>query len=172
MARGNGKRDRAKGRGRKPAAQGTSAPPSTPKPVGRPSKYTQGLAEQFCELIADCKTVKEALAELGSPVDPGTIRRWELENEDFRKLYARAREAQADVDADEIRNLARRQVGDLREGETALTCDQARIAIDARKWLAGKRNRKRYGLDADLDDEDGGTMTVVIVRHGKGKPNG
>lgn len=56
---------------------------------------------------------------------------------DFFQRYARAREAQAHREADEIRNIA--------DTATVEDVHVARLKIDARKWRAAKLAPKVYG---------------------------
>ncbi len=76
-------------------------------------------------------------------------------DEDFFNNYIRAREDSADIDAETIQEIAKKTL----EGE--YKSDQARVAIDALKWTAGKKRPKKYGEKLDLSSSDG-TMTPKI----------
>jgi len=88
-----------------------------------------------------------------------TVYRWLLEVAEFRDLYARAREDQADTLADEIVAIADEPPvivtsGDGEEVEVALdsaAIARQRLRIDARKWVASKLKPKRYGEKIDLE---------------------
>ena len=87
------------------------------------------------------------------------VYRWLLEVAEFRDLYARAREDQADTLADEIVAIADEPPvivtsGDGEEVEVALdsaAIARQRLRIDARKWVASKLKPKRYGEKIDLE---------------------
>lgn len=71
-------------------------------------------------------------------------------DENFWQEYARAREAQAHREADEIRSIA--------DAATPEDYNVARLKIDARKWRASKMAPKKYGDRLDVSSSDG-TMT-------------
>ncbi len=69
-----------------------------------------------------------------------TVRRWLAKRETFRKMYASAREQQAEHFVDEIVSIA-----DTEENST-----RARVRIDARKWAVVKLAPKKYGDKAEI----------------------
>ena len=77
-----------------------------------------------------------------------TVYKWLAEGGAFSERYARAREQQADLYADEIIEIA-----DACEPEAAAVA-KAKARIDARKWLAARLAPKKYGdrvnLSADM----------------------
>lgn len=152
-----------------PAAQdGTPTPETAKGKGGRPTDYTPELAAQICELIAGGKSLRSICGKDGIPVWE-TIRRWLNAHEEFRAQYARAREDQADVFADEIMEISQRVTdADTVDGKTALTPDQARVAIDARKWMAGKLRPRVYGdsgrLELDPSDSFQTMMQGLLKR--------
>lgn len=70
--------------------------------------------------------------------------------------YARAREAQGDIYAEQIDEVREK----VESGE--LAPDQARVMIDALKWQAAKFHRTRYGEKVELT---GDPERPVEVRH-------
>jgi len=108
--------------------------------MARPSSFNEALAHDICERIADGESLRGICEDEGYP-DRRTVNRWlaDPEQAEFRRQYALAREASADSDDDDIRDIARRvEKGDLDP-------QAARVAIDAKKWSAGKRKPKVYG---------------------------
>ena len=109
--------------------------------------FDQAKADEICERLATNPVSLQAiLREPGMPTQSQVYRAL-AEDASFRENYARAREAQADTDADEIANIRQRVIdGDL-------TPEQGRVAIDSLKWSAGKRAPKRYGdrIQNDVD---------------------
>lgn len=94
-----------------------------------------------------------------------TVFKWlgKPENAPFVEQYTRAREEQAENDADKVTDLGDRCA--------AGTIDPAaaRVAIDAAKWSAGKRLPKKYGdkIQQEITGKDGGAVKVeqeVTVR--------
>jgi DNA primase len=126
-----------------------------PKPkIGRPSDYTEDLATLICTRIAEGESLRE-IVKTGDMPDRVTIYRWLLAHDDFRNLYTRAREDQADTYADEIIAIADEMpeviaVTDKHGALIEHKLDGAYLQwqknrIDARKWTAMKLKPKKYG---------------------------
>ena len=81
--------------------------------AGRPSIYTEELADEICERISQ----GESLVKICQRDDmPGytTVSRWRADNERFRLRFARAREDAADFLSYEIKDIAdTQQVGEI-----------------------------------------------------------
>ena len=93
-----------------------------------------------------------------------TIDEWIADDEALALRYARARESQADVMADDIVFLA----------DSCKDHNKCRLQIDARKWVASKLKPKKYGdkVQQELTGPDGGPMTVNIMRFTDDPGNG
>ncbi|HDS1237610.1 TPA: hypothetical protein QEG37_002025 [Pluralibacter gergoviae] len=68
-----------------------------------------------------------------------TVTLWLTKHEEFSAQYARAREVQAEVLAEDILMLADSAI------EDGAAVAKARLQVDARKWYASKVAPKRYG---------------------------
>jgi hypothetical protein len=88
--------------------------------------------------------------------DKATVCRWLAANEPFRDQYARAREMQADILADETLDIADDGRNDWMEkygkdGEQVgwqvnqEAIGRSRLRLDARRWYASKLAPKKYG---------------------------
>jgi hypothetical protein len=110
---------------------------------GRHSEFSAEIADLICERIADGESLR---AICGDPEMPGkaTVFRWLAENATFRDQYARAREAQADGEVDEIVDIADGEDGD---GDV----QRDRLRVDARKWRAAKMAPKKYGDSSTIN---------------------
>jgi hypothetical protein len=74
-------------------------PPNKPKrPAHRPSKFRPELGEQIGALIASGWSMKHAARHFD--ISPETVCRWAIKHEDFREVYALAREIAADATAE------------------------------------------------------------------------
>lgn len=124
--------------------------------IGRPSGFTQEIADELCDRISCGESLKSILREDGKPAE-SMVYRWLRENEAFREQYARAREEMAEADADTVGDIGHRVLA----GE--LDPQAARVAIDALKWSAGKRNAKKYGDKVQLADADGNKLPPPIA---------
>lgn len=121
---------------------------------GRPSSYTDSIADSICGRIAVGDSLRKICLEDGP--DMKTVMRW-LANDQggFRQQYARAREAQADFMAEEILQIADDGLNDTYQTENGEAVNQdviarSRLRVDARKWLASKMAPKKYGEKLQL----------------------
>lgn len=128
----------------------------TKRKTGRPSKYSDEMAEKICEKIANGRSLRSICAEDGMPTT-STVCKWLIENKEFSEQYARARDKQADYFAEEIIEIA-----DSVEAESASVA-KAKLQIDARKWAASKIAPKKYGDKTELDvkSSDGSMRPTV-----------
>jgi len=132
--------------------------------VGRPTLYSEELIDEICERISDGESIKDICADDEMPKRT-TIFRWLAKYEEFRNLYARAREEQADLIFDEVKKIAD-ECGGERDETGRYVPDQvtkARLQIDTRKWQAAKLRPKVYGDRIDHTSSDG-TMRPSIIR--------
>jgi hypothetical protein len=128
--------------------------------------YTPEIGEEVCSLIAEGKTlnqVAEILSTQGVGVNRRTLLRWVDTHPAFAVGYAKAQQMQADWDADEIRDMIRRVIGPLKEGEDRLHHQDARLAIDALKWTASRRNPKKYGDKVEVDTPADGAIAKAYA---------
>lgn len=106
---------------------------------GRPSIFSEELADEICERIADGESLRSICRDDEMP-SKATVFRWLAEKQDFQDQYTRAREAQADSLVDDMLDIA--------DGKKALLegCDpdvqRDRLAVETRKWIAGKLKGK------------------------------
>lgn len=172
-----GKPDKSKGNHVKP-----------PTKIGRPSKYTKALADRICKAIAESSYGLRKIMQKNSEFpDVATILRWLAEDDKkyFREQYARAREAQATMMAEEIIEISDDGTNDymtIEKGDKSYNVEdrevtnRSKLRVDARKWLASKLLPKKYGEKLDIDHTTAGkelnanppTQTIVIIEN----PNG
>lgn len=88
---------------------------------------------------------------------PGTtvFFEWLHNDEEKAKQYARATEKRAEVIFEEILQIADETSGDKKYTDNGEVMDseyvaRSRIKIDARKWMLGKMNPKKYGDKTDI----------------------
>jgi len=123
-----------------------------PKPRGRPSTFSDKLADIICDRLAEGESLRSICAEKDFP-STTTVKRWLRGKPNFCAQYALAREDQADAIFDEIVDIA-----DKAGRSEDLTVDMARVRIDARKWVAGKLAPKKYGDKTTVES----TSTVKV----------
>jgi len=131
-------------------------------PTGRPCSYTDEIAAEICERIADGQSLVEICRDPEMPPER-TVRWWLAEGKGrFLQLYARAKEQQTERYVDEMISIADSVAG---ERESSPAVHAARLAIDTRKWAASKLLPKKYGDRLGVDST--GSLTIKIV-HGLG----
>lgn len=105
------------------------------RPVGRPSIYSDELAQAICERLAQGEPLARICDDEAMP-DFSTVWRWDRDNAEFRKLSMRARELGTHFLADDCLRIA--------DEEGKEPADK-RVRIDTRLRLIGKWNAKTYG---------------------------
>lgn len=106
-------------------------------------------------MIAEGATLREIANHEGMP-HVATVMRWLDGHDKFREHYAHAREKQADAFADDIIDLANQAATGY------IDPLGARVAIDAKKWAAGKRKPKVYGDKVDLTSDGKALPTPIL----------
>lgn len=144
----------------------------TPQPVGRPTTFTQEVADVICaELATSNKSLKTICDDEFMP-SVMTVLGWLRINEAFQKQYARAKEEQADFLAEEIIEIADDSSQDTIQAEFGPMenkewVNRSRLRVDARKWVASKLKPKKYGdkVDVTSGDKPIETQTIIIQGH-------
>ena len=138
---------------------------------GRPSDFTQDLADHICVRLGQGESLRSILKDEGMPAQ-GTVYVWLQKHKAFQEQYTRAREEQAETHADEIVSIADETpetvpVYDKDGNVIDIRLDSAYIAwqkqrIDARKWNASKQRPKKYG---DKVVHAGDDVNPMVVEH-------
>lgn len=143
--------------------------PKPEKPTGRPSSFSQKIADEICERIATTPRGLDFIcgADSGLP-SARTVNRWLNENEAFCQSYLRARERQADLIFDECLEIAddsaldvvtkERSDGSTFEEYNAERVARSKLRVDTRLRMAGKLAPKKYGDKVDI--QHGGEIGV------------
>jgi hypothetical protein len=111
--------------------------------MGRPSDYTEELADTICGQLADGISLKRICAADNMP-ERKTIYNWLRKHEEFLHNYTRAKEDSADSHADNIAEVAEK----VASGK--LEPNAGRVVLDAYKWTASKLKPKKYGDKIDV----------------------
>lgn len=140
--------------------------------MGRPSLYTDAIADEICRRLAEGEALREICRSEGYPSE-AAVRSWAIDDlHGFGARYARAREIGYDVIAEGILELAdtaligtksvSKPTGvETTEGDNV---DRSRLQIDARKWLLSKMLPKKYGDKLELAGDKTSPLVVQVVR--------
>lgn len=123
--------------------------------TGRPSLFFEELADMICERLTQGESLRAICSDEGMP-HAGTVCRWLATNDVFREQYARAREAQAELMADEMVEISDDGRNDWMERngsegeslgwkENGEAIRRSALRIDTRKWIAARLLPKKYG---------------------------
>lgn len=140
------------------------------------SSYSQEVADEICEQIANGKSIRQICLADNMPA-MSTVFKWLRDIDGFSEQYAHAREAQAELLAVEIIEIAddgrndtyMDEEGNVRTNQDVIA--RSRLRVDARKWIASKLKPKVYGdkVTNEVTGQDGGPVQFekierVIVR--------
>jgi hypothetical protein len=104
--------------------------------MGRPTIYTEELADEICYRISRGELVLRMCEKEGMP-ERQTIYLWVQRNPEFKERFDAARQAQAHYAA-ELAVEAGREA-------TPENANAARVKMDANKWYASILNPRSYG---------------------------
>lgn len=139
---------------------------------GRPSDYSEEMADLICLRLADGESLRTICADEGFP-HRVTVFRWIARHEDFRNKYVTAREAQADALFDELLDIADNGTNDWMErknangenigwAENGEALRRSVLRVDARKWIVSKLLPKKYG-ERVTSVVEGGDKPLQVV---------
>jgi len=150
--------------------------------TGRPSSFTDQMANLICIRLAEGESLNKICKEDGMP-DKATVFRWLATDASFCDKYARARELQAETQFDELIDIVDQPpelsyVTDKNGELIEVKFDSSyvawmRLRVDTRKWTAARMAPKKYGeykqpeekVDAMIvDGEVKSVMDVAIKR--------
>lgn len=131
---------------------------------GRPSDYTPEVASDICGRITEGESLRSICRDESMP-GIRTVFDWLEVHEEFRTKYARARELQAELQVDEMTEIADDGTNDWmerknaegenigwRENGEALT--RSKIRLEQRRWNAEKLLPKKYGAKLAIGGAD------------------
>jgi len=118
---------------------------------GRPSGYSDEIADRICEAIAQGNALHILCECDGMPAER-TVYQWLERNPEFAQKYARARARQQDRSVDEIVEIADR----------CIDPNKARVQIDARKWRMSKLAPKKYGDKLELSGDPENPLKLLL----------
>lgn len=132
--------------------------------IGRPSKYTQELADRICERLAMGESMRSVCRDESMPA-MSSVFKWLREDQSFSQQYARAKQESADAMAEDILTIAEATFGMVQENPNIAgpMVQAQRLHIDTKKWLMSKMQPKKYGEKLDLTT-DGKELPQPIMK--------
>ena len=124
--------------------------------LGRPSIYTDELADKMLEEIASGRSVIGMCREEEWTPNADTWYRWLYKIEGLSDRYTRAKAFQSEREANIILDIA--------DNATNQDYQVARLRVDARKWIASKLLPNKYGDRQSVDHSStDGSMRPTII---------
>lgn len=147
----------------------TSTSQNTENKKGRPSIYSQELANTICSELASGKSLRHICLSEDMPAAT-TVHQWVLEdkgadekgNGGFSKQYARARDIQAEIMFDEILEISDDGTNDymtITKGDKEYNTEdrevtnRSKLRVDSRKWYLSKVLPKKFGDKMDVTSD-------------------
>ncbi len=129
-------------------------------PIGRPTKYSQALADKICEQVSISSIGLRKMCTM-FPEFPTheSVLLWRRKYPEFSAQYREAKLQQAELFAEDIIDIADDDSGDVIYGENGIVQNsefiaRSRVKIDARKWIACKLLPKVYGDKSEVTNNN------------------
>ena len=138
-------------------------------PSGRSTEYTPQTAEFICLRIANGESLRKVCSDPDMPAS-STVFKWLGEQKAFSEQYARAREAQMEVMAQEIVDIADDSSEDAQTDDNGNVrqnsefVQRSKLRVDTRKWLMSKLAPKKYGEKVDLNHSGEVALKTIMVQ--------
>lgn len=120
-------------------------------PAGRPTDYSEELADEFARRVASGRSVLSVCGDLDMPSDT-TVYRWRQEKTEFRDKLAYAREDRLEAYADQMHALGSRVIE-----EVDLDPQRVNAAVNAIDKAARLQAPKQR---IEMTGKDGGAIEV------------
>lgn len=132
-----------------------------PRPVGRPSEYSETRAETICTELAKGRSLSSICNDEGMP-EMCTVYTWLRKFPEFQNRYARARQDAADTLADEILRIS----DELEHATDPIQIQAARLRVESRRWIASRLKPQTWGdkVQAEITGADGAPLPLVTVQ--------
>lgn len=146
-----------------------TAAPAEARPPGRPSTFTQEIADRICERLADGEPLRQICRDEEMPAWR-TVYDWKDADEGFAARIARAREAGHDAIAQDCLDIADETAFDTLQTEhgdrpNTEWISRSKLRIETRLKLLAKWDPKRYGerQTTELTGPDGGPVEFTGI---------
>jgi hypothetical protein len=136
---------------KKKAAPKKKSKTAVARPRGRPSGYSDFLADEICHRLTHDggRSLRNVCAADDMP-SLSMVMRWLVLHDYFREQYAIAMDVRAEIMADDMLEIADDGRNDYVQTDDGLAVDKdhiqrSRLRVDTRKWLLAKMAPKKYG---------------------------
>lgn len=144
------------------------------KKMGRPSIYTDELANDICVRLGLGESLRKICLDEDMP-SLRSVMGWLTTKPDFLQQYTRAREIQAETQFDQLIDIVDQPpelsyVTDKNGELVEVKFDSSYVAwmklrVDTRKWTAARMAPKRYGEHKQAEEQTDPTIIDVGVKN-------
>jgi hypothetical protein len=127
------------------------------KGAGRPSIYSQDLADRILREYAKGRSVRDICGQDGMP-DRETLWHWRLKDADFSAAFARAREANAETIEDRIADIEDKVLAE------EVNPQAANVVLSSMRWRARVLHPNRFGDKAQVEHSGNVGINVTVKR--------
>ncbi|MGQ5245411.1 terminase small subunit-like protein [Xanthomonas arboricola pv. corylina] len=133
-------------------------PKSKAAPMGRPTAYTEALAEKILIQLSDGLSLRKICAKPGFP-DRRTIERWQESDTTFAAKCARAREEQAEHHHAAMDDIEAKVLSGK------LNPKAASVVLANKRWRMEKLKPKAYGqkIGHEISGPGGGPVRTITT---------
>ena len=156
----------AKSRKKAAPAEAGSSPPAKP---GRPSTFSQEVADEICVRLSQGEPLRQICRDERMPAWQ-TVYGWKAAHEEFSKRIAHAREAGFDAIAEECLEIADETAFDTVIGENGDRANsewisRSKLRVETRLKLLAKWDPKRYGdkVTNEITGANGGPVEFTGI---------
>lgn len=140
-------------------------------PAGRPTDYSQELADIICARLAEGESLRTVCKDDDMPCKT-TVFMWMRTNKEFLNQYTRAKEESADAMIEDMLDIADDGTNDWMEKRNSEGdnigwqlngehVNRSRLRVDTRKWIAEKLKPKKYGAKVSQEITGADGMPLV-----------
>lgn len=142
--------------------------------TGRPSDYTQELADKICEELAQGKSMRTVCHSDEMPA-MSTVFKWLREKEGFSEQYVRAKEESTEAMNEIMLDLGDQAIEFAQSVDpkaSGAVVQAVKLKADNLKWVMSKMKPKKYGdkIDHTTNGKDLPSPILGYVQSSNGNP--
>lgn len=134
--------------------------------VGRPTKYTEKLANDICELIGTGKSLRSIARQDDMPA-MSTIFAWLRDIKEFTEQYEKACKDRAEAQYEDLTEINEEaiQYAKTNDFNVQAVMTAYKMKSDNMKWSMSKMIPKKYGDKLDMDHTTNGKDLPIPLLH-------
>lgn len=122
--------------------------------VGRPTKYSEKIADDICTRLVEGESIRQVCRDPSMPA-LSSVMLWLRKHPEFSEQYARSRVDQGHTIYGEICEVEEK----VASGE--MNPNQGRVLIDSKKWRAARMEPRVYGDKVRVETDSVISINVV-----------